>query len=186
MLLLSLLLQISFADFGILKLKGTVVNCNTKAYGDISKPKVVNASDIIPAGTCLKSEDGYIVLKKGSNLIVAKGDFSINVSDAKPMLNRGKARFQLQNVKEFKLTTRNAVAGVRGTDFFVSVNPDLGETEVICIESKITLSHLDGSGEKIIPAGYWGGKGGRFGEEIKDPMFLDISFVQKIKKDMAL
>ncbi len=182
--ILVLLSMFSFADFGILKLKGEVTYCPVQAAGN-NKVQSVKVSDTIKDGTCIQSNKGYIVLKQNSNIIMAKGSFVVNVSDKKPVITTGKVRFKLKQVKDFRLTTRNAVAGVRGTDFFVSYNPDLGETEVICFESKITLSDLDGTNLKEIPAGYWGGKGGRFGASITEPIQLNSNFLNAAKRDLA-
>lgn len=182
--IMALVFTYSFADFGILKLKGEVRYCPAHVAAK-NKVQLVKVSDTIKDGTCLQSNDGYIVLKQNSNIILAKGSFEVNVSDKKPVVTTGKVRFKLKQVKDFRLQTRNAVAGVRGTDFFVSYNPDLGETEVICFESKITLSDLDGKNLKEIPAGFWGGKGGRFGASITNPIQLNSNFLSAVKADLA-
>jgi hypothetical protein len=184
--ILGLMFSLSFADFGILKLQGTIEDC-TPLTGGIEKPRqrFIKAEDTLKEGTCLRSNDGYIILKKKGYIISMKAPFSMNVSSQKPYITYGKARFKLENIKDFKLQTRNAVVGVRGTDFFASYQPDLGETEVICFSSQIVFSDLDGKNEKLISAGFWGGKGGRFGINITEPIKLEKNFLATVKNDLA-
>jgi len=185
--LLSLFISISLADFGILKLKGTVTYCSLSLGNGIARNSVaIKSSDTIKDGTCIQSANGYIVIKDKGFLLSAKAPFSMIVSKTNPNLNLGKVRFKLEKIKDFKLQTRNAVVGVRGTDFFASYQPDLGETEVICFESEVNLSDLDGENKKAIPAGYWGGKGGRFGMNVTEPIKLEKNFLNAVKSDLAL
>lgn len=184
--LFGLLLLFSFADFGIKKMQGDIYYCPEVIAGAKPEVKKVQVADVIKEGMCLVSEKGHLILVKAPQIIVAKGPFHLKVSIKSPYLQYGKVRFQLKNVKDFRLQTRNAVVGVRGTDFFASYNEDLGETEVICFESSISLSDLDDTNKKVIPAGYWGGKGGRFGLKITEPMQLTTSFINNMKSDVEL
>jgi hypothetical protein len=167
-------------------LKGTIEDCTPiKGKTEKNKQRLIKAEDTIKEGTCLTSSDGQIVIKKKGFIMSAKAPFSLNVSSQKPYIAHGKARFNLEKINDFKLQTRNAVVGVRGTDFFASYQPDLGETEVICFSSQISLSDLDGANQKVIPAGFWGGKGGRFGINITDPIKLEKNFLSSVKNDLA-
>lgn len=93
-------------------------------------------------------------------------------------LLKGAARFLVSASKKFKklwgrsgppleVHTSNAVIGVRGTDFYVTYLPLLGETEIICFTGEIDFKNSKKSEDhKRVPSGHWGGLGGRFGSEI--------------------
>lgn len=71
------------------------------------------------------------------------------------------------------LRTKQAVMGIRGTDYLVKVTSLLGETEIIVFDGKVNFkSQLDSSDEKEISKHQWGGLGGRFGGKIGE--ILDL------------
>jgi len=82
--------------------------------------------------------------------------------------------------------TPAAVAGVRGTDLWVSYEPTLKESEVICFEHAITFVPKSGKGEVLVHAGQWGGLGGRFGKTIQPPISLPSAVLDSKKKELEL
>jgi hypothetical protein len=66
--------------------------------------------------------------------------------------------------------------GVRGTDFLAIVNPILGESEIVVFEGNVDFTSVSDSKDiKHIPAGHWGGIGGRFGAKTHDLIALPQS-----------
>lgn len=73
----------------------------------------------------------------------------------------------------FTLRTKPATMGVRGTDFIGVANPILNEAEIIVFEGRVEFSsNTDPKDTRMIPAGYWGGIGGRFGAKTVNPIQL--------------
>ena len=74
---------------------------------------------------------------------------------------------------KFLLNAKTATMGVRGTDFIAIATPILGESEIIVFEGKVDFtSASDAKDMKSIPAGHWGGIGGRFGAKTHDHIAL--------------
>ncbi len=66
-----------------------------------------------------------------------------------------------------RLFTKIASLGVRGTDFTVVANKDLGETEIIVLDGSVEFGNLNAPEDSVIVnKGQWGGIGGRFGDKI--------------------
>ena len=66
------------------------------------------------------------------------------------------------------LHSKNAVFGLRGTDFTATFNSALGETEVVCNEGEIMFTNLDDPKNfRYVKTAQWGGLGGRFGEKVE-------------------
>lgn len=94
-------------------------------------------------------------------------------------LTRGVARWITGTKKGLGVRTNNSVMGVRGTDFFTSYNPLLGETEVICFEGNIEMQNaIDESDKKSISKNQWGGMGGRFGKKLSDVLTLSPELIK--------
>lgn len=53
----------------------------------------------------------------------------------------------------FKVQTRTAVAGVRGTDFFVSYDPNTSKTQQATIEGQVEVKHLETEQAVIVKTG---------------------------------
>lgn len=87
---------------------------------------------------------------------------------------RGKAQQQ-----SIKIATPVAVAGVRGTDFMVSHDELLEESEIVCFESEVDFQESKTSKSVIVGAGQWGGVGLRFGE-IREPLTLPKNILSAI------
>ncbi|MEW6057284.1 MAG: FecR domain-containing protein [Bdellovibrionota bacterium] len=132
--------------------------------------------------------------------IIVNGPFSILLSQPKPSeglsvleLLQGKLRMLVKSAKgstptttRIVLRTPNTVMGVRGTDFFASFEPLLGESEVICFENEIDFVTRDGSSSQRVRAGQWGGFGGRFGQAISLPMSLPPKVLGHFKASLPL
>ena len=87
----------------------------------------------------------------------------------------GRARFRLPHAtgapgragEKFRVLTPNAVAAVRGTDYFVSYLGLLGETEIVNFDGTVRFQNrAKPKDERVVPTGHWGGLGGRFGGTI--------------------
>jgi hypothetical protein len=61
-------------------------------------------------------------------------------------------------------STANATFGVRGTDFVVTFNDLLGESEIVCFSGEVDFK--SGEINKSVKKNQWGGVGGRFGNDI--------------------
>jgi hypothetical protein len=84
---------------------------------------------------------------------------------------------------KFLLHSQAATMGVRGTDFLAIANPVLGESEIIFFEGNVDFtSTTDAKDEKHIPAGHWGGIGGRFGAKTHDLIALPKSALDYFNK----
>jgi hypothetical protein len=84
---------------------------------------------------------------------------------------------------KFLLHSQAATMGVRGTDFLAIANPVLGESEIIVFEGNVDFtSTTDAKDEKHIPAGHWGGIGGRFGAKTHDLIALPKSALDYFNK----
>ncbi len=74
---------------------------------------------------------------------------------------------------KFTLKSKSATMGVRGTDFLGIVTPILGESEIIVFEGNVDFTSVtDTTDKKNVPAGHWGGIGGRFGARTHDLIAL--------------
>ncbi|MBC97398.1 MAG: hypothetical protein CME63_06590 [Halobacteriovoraceae bacterium] len=91
-------------------------------------------------------------------------------------LIKGAARFihdKMQTDQELKIKTPHMSVGIRGTEYILKVNENLGESEIILFEGKVVLeNNSDKSNTQEINPGQWGGVGGRFGKTINPPLTL--------------
>lgn len=80
------------------------------------------------------------------------------------------------------IITPHAVMGIRGTNFFVSTDTLLAESEVICFEGEVHFeSATQKSDTKIIKMNQWGGLGGRFGAKIAPVLDLPPNVITHFK-----
>lgn len=83
------------------------------------------------------------------------------------------------------LGTKTASLGLRGTDFLFVSNELLGETEVVMFDGEVELSNnSNDSDSKILRKNYWGGVGGRFGEQVKVLPELPKNVIDHFKKSL--
>lgn len=174
-LLLSLISLDVFASAKVLVLKGKAT------FGG---HQLKSTSFIKGAGEFVVGDKSYLkillVESKTTLVLSANSTSLINVNQKQtiPELNllQGAARWitgTSQVKKGGGIQTKNAALGIRGTNFFVSYNPLLGETEVICFDGTVEMSaKLVKSESKLINKNQWGGVGGRFGEELSKVLTL--------------
>src|SRR6185295_7780603 len=90
-----------------------------------------------------------VIYDNGDQIYVAaassyKIEWDKDTNDANPELELryGKARFVIQKGgprSKFKIKTKSAVLGVRGTDFFVAVNEATGQTETATLRGSVEV-----------------------------------------------
>jgi hypothetical protein len=140
--------------------------------------KTLNKESVITKKGILKTGAGsYIKLKMSElNSVIIIGpnsemnlEFGNEDGTKNTRLLGGLARWisQGKSKKQRGFRTKQAVMGVRGTDYLVKVTPLLGETEIIVFDGKVNFgSELDTSDKKELKKHQWGGIGGRFGQSI--------------------
>lgn len=118
------------------------------------------------------SESGTVIAIGANSL----SKLNISAPPEKQELNliKGIARWVSGDKKGLGVTTPNGSMGVRGTDFFTSYNPLLGETELICFDGIVEMTNLkDPQDSKLVKMNQWGGIGGRFGNKLSQ--ILDLT-----------
>ncbi len=79
--------------------------------------------------------------------------------------------------------TPTAVAGVRGTEFWISYALT-GESEIIGIEKNVDFMTPDNKSRVIVKPGEWGGVGGKYGKYVKAPVKASVDTFKKVKTDL--
>jgi len=164
-------------------------------YGSVysDNQKITKNLPLSP-GTLVESKDdkAFLQIQSESLKFALKGMFQFQIPEENKnsewiaRLMNGQMRvYKTKGVNDLRVTTPAAVTGVRGTDFFISYLPLLGETEVICFESKIDFSTLAGKSLQHIKASQWGGHGGRFGSTINTPITLLPAVLEHFDKNLA-
>jgi len=170
-LLLSSMSVMAANDFIVARLKGKVTfnGVPLKLNQKISK-----------GGTLQSSDKSFVSIKSlefGSNIFLsANSSLKINdVKDKVPLsLVEGAVRWVTTKDKTKTKTkrvggikTKNAVFGVRGTNFAIIYGKLLGESEIVCFDGKVNFTNQKNrKNTKLITKGQWGGLGGRFGSVI--------------------
>jgi len=89
----------------------------------------------------------------------------------------------------FTLRSRTVTMGVRGTDFVGIANPVLEESEIVVFSGTVDFTSVkDPKDTKEVPAGHWGGIGGRFGKKTHDLIKLPgnaLTYFDKVSKGEA-
>ena len=122
-----------------------------------------------------------------SNISVgANSKMEINLAEEKKYtLDEGACRWKSFAKSEFKgkINTKRASFGVRGTDFLLTSNSLLGETEIIMFDGEVTFENInDKNNTAILKKGQWGGIGGRFGERIAPVLDLPTAILEQAEK----
>lgn len=180
-LLVSLsFLSASWAQGGarVVILKGTA----TFAGKPLKKTSFMNGNGEIVVGDksylkiLLEESKTQIVL--GANT-TSKINFAAKAEAQELNLSKGVARWITGNKRGLGVKTSNATMGVRGTDFFTSYNPALGETEIICFDGKIQMTNaVETEDSKEISKNQWGGIGGRFGKKLSEVLTLSPDLIK--------
>lgn len=158
----------------------------------LQKDSVVNGK-----GEFILGDKSYVkLLLETTKITIALGANSASTIDLNqdaftPEVNliKGTARWLTgtQKLRGGGIKTANAVTGVRGTDFFVSYNPVLGETEVVCFDGNILLVNKKNKSDfKTVGKNQWGGIGGRFGRRLSEILTIPAVVVQGFKESLPL
>lgn len=137
-----------------------------------------------------KSYLKLLIVESGTTIVIGGNSASkINLADApeKQELSivKGISRWVSGSMKGKGVKTPNAVMGIRGTDFYASYNPMLGETEIICYDGEVQFTNaVDEKDSKSISKNQWGGIGGRFGKKLSDVLTLSPELISSF--DSAL
>lgn len=79
------------------------------------------------------------------------------------------------------IRTKNAVMGIRGTDFMSLYNSDLGETEIWVFDGLVEFTNGKNKADyKRVAKNQWGGIGGRFGTKCQEILTLEPELIKKI------
>ncbi len=143
---------------------------------------LTKTSSLQGTGEIVVGNKSYLkLLLSESQTVIALGAnttsrLNISAPAEKQELNlvKGIARWVTGNKKGLGIKTSNATMGVRGTDFYTSYHPLLGETEIVCFEGSVEFTNTNNSTDsKLIKKNQWGGIGGRFGTKVSS--ILDLS-----------
>jgi len=170
----------SWAQSGakVVILKGSA----TFAGRPISQTSIIKGKGEIAVAE--KSYLKILLLESNTQIVLAantvsKINFSAKAEAQELNLSKGIARWITGDKKGLGIKTPNAVMGVRGTDFFTSFNPLLGETEIICFDGKIQMTNIeDADDSKEISKNQWGGIGGRFGKKLSEVLDLTPELIK--------
>ncbi|MBT3585790.1 MAG: hypothetical protein HN509_12870 [Halobacteriovoraceae bacterium] len=116
-----------------------------------------------------------------------------DISPAKYSLVKGACRWVRKKIEGQvekglgAVHTPNAAMGVRGTDFYLKVNPLLGETEIIVFDGEVEFTNeLEVTDKKSLTSGQWGGVGGRYGQKIGEILNLSKAVLDKFGKKLNI
>ncbi len=122
-----------------------------------------------------------LVLEPSQTEVFLSGETQYQVQSHQ--LLQGQARWKIKKTPQFQVRTKNAVMGVRGTDFMGVFNPVFEETEIVVFEGVVQFqSQIDSSDLKTVNQGYWGGIGGRFGKKIGELIRLPQDALGQFEK----
>jgi hypothetical protein len=86
-----------------------------------------------------KAGNGLADASKGTSLNLARGEIRSNV----------KTKYSGQGSNVFEVRTPNAVAGVRGTNFFTQFKPSTGLTQVALVTGAVEFKNLNNPGAMV-------------------------------------
>ncbi|NBO39802.1 hypothetical protein EBU99_14650 [bacterium] len=171
------------------------------SQGEVSHGnKPIKVGDVLPVNGVLSTAangKAKIAMQTGKMMILAsnvKVDLSQEADDSIQLLE-GSVRFinkmiagkaKVEKGKN-SIRTSNSILGTRGTDFLVVANSLLGETEIVVFDGFV---HFQNSGkkddQKEVPAGHWGGLGGRFGQRITDLIALPANVLKVFRSSLTI
>lgn len=133
----------------------------------------------------LMLSESQTVIALGANT-TSKLNVSAPAEKQELQLVKGIARWVTGNKKGLGVKTPNAIMGVRGTDFYTSYHPLLGETEIICFEGSVEFANANNSTDsKLIKKNQWGGIGGRFGNKVSNILDLSPELIKSFDSALA-
>lgn len=176
----------------VLKLNGTAT-LNGKA---LSENMIVEESGTIQTGKgswlkllTLEWEQTLVLganseLKADIGTIQEKGNYHLVRGAFRWLSAQGKADVA---PNRYHVTSPLASFGARGTDFLILHSPTFGETELIVFEGAVKIQDSAKPAEtKLIRAGYWSGKGGRFGSSTRAPLKLNAEMLKVFSREAPL
>ena len=147
----------------------------------------------LPGGAEVSSSDATakVKLTDGDQILTMRGEFRVKLATSQEPVTvlEGRLRAKVGKTKPgfiFHMRTPVVLSGVRGTDYFLSFNPSLQESEIVCFESAVDFATTDGASKQIVKAGQWGGIGGRFGKVIAAPLNLPPAVMAKFNADTVV
>ncbi len=181
-LILMTIVNLSFAaDFAsVTKLKGKVtINGKTATIKSLIKDKDLIAVD----------EKSFIKLKATDNTLIIvgpKSQLKVDLSSKKIPVEiiGGSLRWISPGPKKVYLgvKSKNAVLGVRGTDFYVEKNNIFNETQMVCFSGEVLMiNSKDRTDKKTVKSGQWGGIGGRYSQRIGEIIDLSPEIIKSFK-----
>ncbi len=172
----------------------TVTHLKGKVF--VNKEQAVKVGSKIEWNSSVYSDDpsAYIKIKTDKSQLILTSKFRMELKEpannvSKVNLLYGKIRALVDSKKDkkqkYEVTTPTAVAGVRGTDFFLSYLPLLGESEIICFEGLVDFGLQKNKPTKV-KAGQWGGVGGRFGNKVGKPLDLPQNVLEHFQNSLPV
>lgn len=132
-----------------------------------------------------------VILKESKTVIAFAANttsvfnFSTPSETQEVNLIKGIARWVTGEKKGKGIKTPLASMGVRGTDFYVSHFPDLGETELMIFSGAVVIKNTATvEEEKVLTKDQWTGVGGRYGKTMAK--VVDLTPEQIAKFDTAI
>lgn len=148
-------------------------------------------------GTILTEERSYVQLtiEKWNSKINIGPNSSLRVDlngDKKYVFEKGNCRWthRKRTVVDPKapkgsVHTRNASMDIRGTDFILKANADLGETELYLLDGQIQIENAANKlNAFLVKPGQWVGIGGRFGANLSDPIQLPETMLKRLRTEL--
>ena len=181
------------ANYKVLKVRGVVKSGSAK----ISKGQTLETGQTIESASPIS----YVLLSKKGLRVAFSGKFKAELTEevskkksdspsSTISLIYGSIRAKVAPRKtkktSFRVKTKAAVSGVRGTDFTVTHVDVLNESQIVCFEGLVDFSKPDLKKVQPIKGGQWGGVGGRFGAEIKKPLDLPQEALDFFKEQIAI
>lgn len=142
--------------------------------------KVIKKSDVIKENGLIKTDPRSFVkieITDWGTAIVIGPNSSMKLDLSAPDVEkkyeflsgicRWKSLVTKSSEKKGKIFTKEVSVGVRGTDFLLTRNQHLNESEIIVFDGLVLFQNLaDMKDSAEIKKGQWGGVGGRYGEKI--------------------
>lgn len=110
--------------------------------------------------------------------------FKKNIKNSPYLLKEGFLRWVTKGDSKIKgfIRTKTASLAVRGTDFLVTVNSLLNETEVYCFQGKVLFQNRKSRTDNgLVKRNDWGGIGGRFGKTVGDIVPMTETQIDHVK-----
>lgn len=152
---------------------------------------------IVGQGEFVVGDKSYLkILLLRSKAVIAlaantTSTINLAVEAEQPELNlfKGAARWVSGESKKAGggIRTKNAVMGIRGTDFIAIANPLFNESEIICFDGRVQFTSIhEPSDLKMVNKNQWGGIGGRFGKRTAPLIDLSPEALDAIKATVPL